>query len=121
MDFVLKYYRGNVFKKWCLSLLQSGYKHGNDLVLLLGEPLDNKPGLTDNVYATERLLNSAVENNWIIKDEKPKPSIEQQFFGIGGIDQQSRGWNKPEHMSIATYWFKPNRDSKEFMNWVENV
>ena len=113
--FKVKYYRGDIFWTWCRDVCRSGTGHGSYLVKLLGSPHPPQYnyGMTDNVRAAQEFLRHARSVGWILRD-RLHPSMEQQFFGIGG----SR-YKYAEGKYLVDFVWKPNRESKSFQAFVE--
>jgi hypothetical protein len=82
LDFAIRYYRGEVFREWLSMLFSTGYGHGSDLVMALGSPRGDRPGLSDNVYAADKFLRAAVGVGWIVQSEAPRPTPQQRFFDV---------------------------------------
>ena len=113
--FVIKFYRGEIFKEWLQRLWDVHGNHGNELAKLLGTPRNGKPGMTDNVYAADKVLLAAEKAGWIRRLETATPTVEQRFFGVGGM----RGNHKhPDCRSAVEFWWEPIRDCKETIEFL---
>jgi hypothetical protein len=115
IQFYIKYYRGDVFLVWCRELWKGGTASGDYLVKLLGGPYFPlyDCGMTDNVRAAQKFLECARTVGWIIRD-RLRPSVEQQFFGLGGAR-----YGEGEGKYLVDYMWKPNLESKSFQRFVE--
>jgi len=103
LQFYVRYYRGDVFRIWCSELWTGGHAHGAYLVDLLGRPqLHYGSGMPDNVNAAQKLLEGARAVGWIVCVEI-RPTVEQQFFGLGAAAYQPHG----KYMVDWTY--RPNK------------
>lgn len=116
IEVVIKFYRGDIFREWLQRLWDVHGNHGNELAKLLGTPRDGKPGMTDNVASADRILLAAEKAGWIKRAETASPSMEQKFFGVGGM----RGnHNHPEARSAVEFWWEPIRNCKEIVDFLK--
>ncbi len=112
--FQIKFYRGDVFRVWCKETFQCGAGHGSYLVKLLGTPsLGYDHGMTDNVRAAQEFLRHARSVGWIFRD-RLHPSIEQQFFGLGG-----QSYKYAEGKYLVDFVWKPNLESESFKAFIK--
>lgn len=81
LDFLVKYYRGEVFLEWLDKVYRNGSAHGHDLVIALGSPRGIRPGLTDNVNAADQFLKAAIREGFVLQGECA-PFAEQIFFDV---------------------------------------
>jgi hypothetical protein len=116
IDPIIKFYRPELFKEWLEKCWNLHGCHGSELVELLGKPRDGKPGCPDNVANAAKLLSLAEKAGWIKRHEVATPTVEQKFFGVGGL----RGNHKhPQYRSTVEYWWEPNRDCQYLMEFLD--
>jgi hypothetical protein len=115
LPFQIKYYRGEVFRQWCKELLQADHASGDYLVKLLGGPFypHYDYGMTDNVRAAQEFLRLGRKAAWFFRNEL-RPSVEQQFFGIGGSS-----YNHASGIYFIDFTYRPNKKYKPFLAFVE--
>lgn len=117
LAFALEHFRGEVFASWLERLLSTTFGHGSALVIALGSPSGDRPGMSDNTYAADRLLAAAEAEGWIAKaGETPSPSAEQRFFGVGGM----HGSN-PNLGAYPSVWgWKPGARAADAREWLRD-
>jgi len=103
-------------KDWLHKLYSTSFAHGSVLAEALGTPVEGRPGLADNCYISDRILQDLTDEGWILRAEKPFPSREQLFFGWGGRAQGK----KPNVTTAGTseFGYSPNYECVEFMKYL---
>lgn len=109
IETIARCYGGKRWDYWLRLVWDRGFSHGSELVDLLGKPFGREPsGMTDNVYAAERLLSQAVEDGWLLQGED-RPTAQQKFLGNGGQ------W-RPNGPTIRGY--SPNRQHPGYQLFI---
>lgn len=106
--------RQKVFKEWFVHLWNTSYNHGSLLAEMLGTPRGKEAGYGDSGWLADRYLEEAIARKLVLRQEY-KPSREQQFFGVGGME----GGNKNMKVYDVCYWYKPNYASEAAKRYLE--
>ena len=118
LQFVLTHFRPDTVKAWLEHCFSTGFHHGSKLVLMLGSPdAGHDCGMADNGYAADEVLKALVESGWVRRCESPTPSVEQAFFGVGGLPGLGRRKGGAGAYP-QEYGYEPERGCTEAMGWV---
>jgi hypothetical protein len=114
LHFQIRFYRGDLFRRFLQEIWPDGTGHGSYLVQLLGSRQPGyESGMPDNGYAARRFLQLASEENWLIPGEV-HPTTEQQFFGLGGS-----AYKYAAGKYGVDQYYRPNPQSKGLRFFVE--
>lgn len=103
--------RVTVFREWMRLCFKWGTGEGKELVRMLGEV-----GLFDIAATADQYLKEAAMRGWIVPVGR-SPSIEQQFFGVGGMAWDAVERNGPPYGQL--YSFKPIRENEDLLKFLE--
>lgn len=114
LHFQIRFYRGDLFRRFLKEIWPDGRGHGDYLTQLLGTRQPGyQSGMPDNVTAAQEFFQFASEAGWLIPDGL-HPTTEQQFFGLGG-----QAYKYAAGKYGVDYYYKPNKQSKGLKRFVE--
>ena len=112
LTFVLKYYQGDKFVAWLRRARDTMLGSGHDLVMAISG--------TDNVYSAERVLRAA-EAAGLIERGSYAPSVEMQFFGVGGLSGKDHAKQPESERSKTTFNWTVTDKGREFLRERDTV
>ena len=95
-------------RDWLHRLYSLRYAHGSQLVQDLGTARGSVPGLFDNCWAADQILETLIEHRWVVRQERPSPSRAQIHFGVGGFGPGRRRKAETSHPQEFGYTPSPN-------------